>query len=345
MIQKPEDVETAIKKYNEDVEREIIASIKPGKWDTERNQVLLEREELHALMGAFKRWQAEVGFGPIPVGKGNKTPPSDRTLVEGWTTMARRFDLDESSYFALYSYPGGRVRRVAFRLAEKAINDPLRTPSSDQWQQHFRRNSVIPTVDLGDEFASERNVVIMPNLDLINAFDIFARPDEISNWEGFDSMKDLTWSDSMKLMQVASVALRAQHGEGKVVAESTLQNLSVTKSGLPLWTEAEMGYASKTSVTRRFAGDVHTLLVSGWNVLSGHYGEGFDPEALAKHILSVHEAGVVREVGEISQAEIPWRQRKAFEFIGQFRVGAPLKAYEAMRVQIREQVEALLVLS
>lgn len=342
MIQKFDDIERAMNQYNDDVEREVSASIKTGTWDRERNQVRLEREELQALMAAFQRWQAEVGFGHIPVGVGNKTPPSDRVLVEGWTTMARRFDLEESSYFALYSYPGGRVRRAALRLAEWGIRDPLRTPSARHWQQRFSSNSVIPTVALTEVFAGERNVVIMPHVDLINGYDVFARPIAIKNWGEFLPLKDLPWSEAMKLMHKASLALRTKHEQGKVVAEATLQNLSITKTHVPLWTEAEMDYAPKTLPINRFARDVHTLFVSSWNVLCGHYGETFDPEALAQGIFPVHAPDVLGEIVKVSQADIPWSQKQVFEYLGQFRLGADLKMLNDIQERIRVMIEGIL---
>lgn len=342
MIWSTDRAEREIGSYNKQLIAEFTAATKTDLWDRQRNQVRLDREELRSLMDAVQLWKKQVGFGTVPISTGNKTPPSDRVLVEGWTTMAKRFDVGEGGYFVLYSYPGGRIRRSAFRLAEKVINDPLRTPSANEWQGCFVNNSVIPTIELTPEFGGNRDIVIMPYLDLINAFDVFARPDQIRNWEQFLTIKGLPWRDAMKLMQTASVALRAKHEQGKVVGESTLQNLSITKSGLPLWTEAEMGYRARTAPINRFARDVHTLCVSGWNVLACHYGDAFDPDLFGDSVLAVHSADVLREMTMVGQENIPWAQRKAFEYIGQFRTGADLKAFEAIRSLVRAQVDALL---
>lgn len=342
MIWTPERAGTEKARYNANLATEIAGAITSGTWNRDRNQVIVDRERVHAIMTDVKRWQEEVGFGPIPLGQGNKTPPSDRVLVEGWTTVSREIMFDRDAYFALYSYPGGQVRRAGARLAEKVTDDPLRTPSAAEWEQRFSANSVIPTVDLASENDGDRNVVVMPYLDLISAYDVLARPDQIANWEKFTQFKDLSWSEAMKLMEAASVALAAKHDSGLVVGESTLQNLALTKQGLPVWTEAEMGYVSDMPPMRRFSSDVRTLLVSSWNVLASKYGEKFDPEALAQAILPVHSVAVLQDLAVASDISMPLLQRLSFDWFSQYRMGADLKMYEMVRKRIRDQVEELL---
>ncbi len=342
MIWTPERVDTEKARYNANLAKEIEGSLASGTWDRDRNLVIVDRERARAIIGDIRRWQKEVGFGPIPRDRGNKTPPADRVLVEGWTTMSRKVVVDQDAYFSLYSYPGGRIRRAGIRLAERVIDDPLRTPAANKWQWHFMNNSVIPIVDLSSEDDSDRNVVVMPHLDLISAYDIFARSDQISNWEGFTQLKDLSWTEAMKLIETTSVALAAKHDQGLVIGESTLQNLAFTKQGLPLWVEAEMGYVNGVTPNRRFSSDVRTLLVSSWNVLAGKYGEKFDPEALAQAVLPVHPQPVLRDLVAASDIPTPRLQRWSFDLFNQYRRGADWKTYEMVRKRMRDQVAALL---
>lgn len=341
MIWTSEKAHKAIADYNTHLARELDGAIILGSWNRDRNQVIVDRERVRAILKEMKGWQNEVGFGSIPRAEGNKTPPSDRILVEGWTTMSRKFTVGEDTYFALYSYPGGRVRRAGVRFLERLIDDPLRTPSANQWQNQVMQNSVVPIVDLSGENDDGRNMVVMPYLDLINTYDIFARPDQIRNWEGFARFKDLSWAEAMKLLETASVALAAKHDLGLVVGESTLQNLALTKQGLPLWVEAEMGYVEGMAPHRRFSSDVRTLLVSSWNVLSGKYGEKFDPEALAQAVLPVHPMPVLQDLVEVSDVPMPLLQHWSFDQFSQYRMGADRKTYETIRKRISDLVAGL----
>lgn len=341
MIWTSEQSHRAIADYNAHLARELDGAITSGTWNRDSHQVIVDRERVRAILNEMQNWQKEVGFGPIPRAEGNQTPPSDRILVEGWTTMSRRFSVDRDPYFALYSYPGGRIRRAGMRFVERLIADPLRTPSANQWQQHFINNSVIPTVDLSAESDVERNIVVMPYLDLISAYDVFVRPDQIRNWEGFARFKDLSWAEAMKLLETASVALAAKHDFGLVVGESTLQNLAFTKAGLPLWVEAEMGYVKGMAPNRKFSSDIRTLLVSSWNVLARKYGEKFDSEDLAQAILPVHPSPVLQDLVKASAVPMPLLQHWSFDQFSQYRMGADRKMYAIVRQRISDLVAGL----
>lgn len=344
MIWTQEQREREVTNYQHRLHR-VIGSNVVDVWDEKKNQVVLTRERLVQLFHKLKPWLAIARLAPMATSSGYPVDASYDAQIEGFTTQSHRVQLDDGSeFFALYNYPHGKWRRRSDRFTEFFTGDKMRKPTPTDWKGRLESRSVIPTVQMPSDFghSDQADLVVMPYVPSINGYDLFARPEQIKDWGIFESMKGMSWQESMQLLQKVAVALTALHSNKLSWGESILQNVVFTPEKIPLWVDAEMAYRDMTW-QREQATDVRNLAVSSLGSLAQGYMADFDQDEVLYSLLQVQSEEVLVDLDQLCAEQMGWLQARAFEHFGKYRLGAKDRAhFEATKLAIRAKLKQLL---
>ena len=326
-------------------QKRVIESRIVDPWDEEKNQIVLDRTRLAQLFNQLAPWLEKARVAPMATSKGYQVDAAYGARIEGFTTQSHRVLFDDSSeFFALYNYPKGKLRRRSDRLTEALTGEKMRKPAPNNWKERVESRSVIPTVQMPADLGhpDQADLVVMPYIPSINGYDLFARPQEITDWGIFQDMQGLNWQQSMQLLQKVAVALAALHTNKQSWGEAILQNVVFTSERIPLWVDAEMAYRDMTW-EREQATDVRNLAISSLGSFANRDRHGFDQDELLSTLLTVQSAVVLADLDRLCTEPMGWRQAQVFEQFGKYRLGAKNRAhFESCKVAIRGKLKELL---
>lgn len=259
----------------------------------------------------------EVKNSPVAVDKGYKVAAEYDSQVQGWTTQSKIFTLPNGKkLFVLINFTASKWRRWSDRFMEAISGDEMRKPKNADWKKTVESRSNVPTVaGLPD------NIVAMPYIESINAYDVFAHQKDIKNFGNFGWAKDLKVNDKIDLLAPITSELKKVHASGKTWGDSILPNFILTKNREPLLVDAETTYEN-IDVTRQCATDLRNLITSACGAL--RRGDGIDKfDAVVDKVLSSYnDSNMSTALKNLCQEGLSWRKELFFNLFGRFRVGS-----------------------
>jgi len=297
------------------------------------NTIVLNRTNKQFLDHEIHRFIDSVKNDPVAVNKGYKVAASYDSQVQGWTTQSRIFNLPNGKrVFVLVNFPASRWRRMADRFMETISGDEMRKPKNDDWKEIVESRSTVPTIE---GFPS--NVVVMPFIESINAYDIFAHQKSIKNFGDFGWAKGLKVDGKLDLLDPMVGELKATHLEGKTWGEAILPNFVFTKDKKAVLVDPETTYENLTQAQER-ATDLRNLITSVCGALKR--GDGFsDFGSISKKVLSSYgDFDILSSLRDLCVNGLSLRKELVFNLFGRHRVGSTNlnEFYEVTSAIVRE---------
>ncbi|MCR4256404.1 MAG: hypothetical protein NUW08_01730 [Candidatus Uhrbacteria bacterium] len=294
-------------------------------------QILLTQEEYVQLNQETDAFFEEVRYSNTATAIGFDVAAAYDAHVKGWTTRSKIIEINGKKLFALCNYPSSRARRLFDRSMEAVSGDPMRKPKPEQWKKIVESRSTVPTVA-----GTPEDMVVMPYIESINAYDIFANQKEIKDFGPFDWAKDMDVETKIALSKELAETLKTVHESGKTWGESILPNFILTKEKIPILIDAETTYEDIPTGEQK-ATDVRNLMSSISGALARSAGiTDFSP--IIREVLAGYpDPEVLAELERICSKPQPWRQRMIFSFFSRFRLGATsLEEFERVKKAIVE---------
>jgi tRNA A-37 threonylcarbamoyl transferase component Bud32 len=280
-------------------------------------QIALSGRDTRLALSEAIKFGKQVEGSKVAISKGYKVAAAYDAQVQGWTTQSKIITLpDGKRLFVLYNYPAGNWRRLADRFMEFLSGDKMRKPKPKDWKSTVESRSNIPTIkDMPD------NVVVMPFVESINAYDIFAHKKDIKDFGPFDWAKDISVEERIKLLEPMAVELERIHKAGRTWGEAILPNFILTKDKKPILIDPETVY-EQIPVPEQQATDLRNLITSACGSLAR--GERYsDFKVVIRNILAGYKdklvLGALKKLcGEPLSA---WKNL-FFNLFTRYRVGA-----------------------
>ncbi len=322
------EVESTTKKL-----RERLQSI-PEPTVSPEGQIRLTQGEYKKLNKKTDAFFEEIKDSKTATTVGYKVEAAYDSQVKGWTTRSKIMEIEGKKFFALCSYPASRTRRLFDRFMEAVSGDPMRKPKPEKWKETVESRSNIPTVA-----GTPDNMVVMPYVESINAYDIFAHQKDIKDFGPFDWAETLDVEDKIVMAKGLAETLKATHDTGRTWGEAILPNMILTKDKEPILIDPETTYEGIPE-TEQKATDVRNLISS----ISGALARSADMKDFSPVVKSVLAGYPDKEVREelkrICSQPQPWRQRLIFDGFSRFRIGATsLNEFEQVKKTIVEVLE------
>lgn len=335
------DREFLTQQENNEVEQKMhqlkqrLASYKEVALNPEPQQIKLTPEEYKKLNKKTDAFFEEVKDSKTATNIGYEVAASYDSQVKGWTTRSKIIEIDGQKMFVLCSYPASRTRRLFDRFMETVSGDPMRKPTPEAWKDTVESRSNIPTIA-----GTPENMVVMPYVESINAYDIFAHQKDIKDFGPFDWAKEMTVEDKIAMCGEFAKTLKATHDTGRTWGEAILPNLILTKDKKPILIDAETTYEGIPENEQK-ASDIRNLISSISGALARSAGiKDFTP--IVRKVLHEYRDPEVRnELKRICSKPQPWRQRMIFNAFTKFRLGATdLDEFERVKKAIVEVLES-----
>jgi hypothetical protein len=286
------------------------ASVSPEK------QIRLTPAEYKKLNKKTDAFFEEVKDSKTATNVGYDVPAAYDAHVKGWTTRAKIIDIDGKKAFALCNYPASRWRRLSDRMMEYISGDPMHKPKPSTWKETVEARSNIPTIA-----GTPENMVLMPYIESINAYDVFAEQKNIKDFGPFEWAKTLTLEDKIAMAGDFAKTLKATHDTGRTWGEAILPNLILTKDKTPILIDAETTYEGIPTNEQK-ALDIRNLISSISGALA-RSAEVKDFRPIVKNVLDQYPDPEIRtELKRVCSQPQPWRQRLVFNTFSKFRLGA-----------------------
>lgn len=313
-----------------------LGNIPSDHYDADVNQVFLPSDALAELTSNIEKWREQARRAPTAWTHGYEVAADYGALVKGWTTLSKKIVLQNRwQIFVLYNYPQSVLRRNADRRNEWLIGDHMRKPRFAEWKSRVESRSIIPTIHgIPEDF------VAMPFIPSLNAYDIIARAEKITNWGDFSSWRNIELRPARVDLSHISTALAALHRRNLTWGEAILPNVIFTQEGLPIWVDAEMRYEGLSPEEER-ATDLRNLIVSASGAINGKWG--INDALICQAVVCVHPEEVLVELEKMCRYALPLRQRLLFDSFGKYRLGAKgLAHFERVRECIRVELDRIL---
>lgn len=276
----------------------------------------------------------EVKDSKMATDKGYQVAGAYDVRVQGWTTRSTIVEVEGKRVFVLCSFPAGATRRRFDRLMETLSGDPMRKPTPEGWKLTVESRSEIPTIA-----GTRPDMVAMPYLEVMNAYDLFAHQKDVRDFGPFGWAEEAGVADKLALVGPIAGALKGLHGKGKTWGEAILPNVVLDQERRPTFVDPETTYEGITDVEQR-ARDIRTLIGSVAGALAR--GDGYrDFQAVANLVLEGYgdDPETLEALDRFCARPMPFRQKLTFGFWGKFRVGATDGAeYEEVRLAIRAAI-------
>lgn len=300
------------------------------------NKISLTDEERVFVLNKINEFKQEVKGAKVAITVGYKVEADYDAQVQGWTTQSKVVEMpDGNRIFVLYSYPQGKLRRISDRFMEFLSGDKMHKPWSKDWKRIVEEKSNIPVfADTPD------NMVAMPFIKSINAYDLFAHQKDIKDFGDFDWAEGISVEERLELLPAVTQELERVHQSGKAWGESTLMNFIFTLDKKPILVDSETSYSPEVDLVEAQATDLRNFIVSVCGSLNR--SESYtDFENIVRRIFSNYGNEEVKsKLKEMAKAGISKRQRMFFNLFSRFRIGATdLKEFDKVLVTIGELSE------
>jgi len=280
-------------------------------------QIALSGRDTRLAIAEAVKFGKQVEDSKVAISKGYKVAAAYDAQVQGWTTQSKIITLpDGKRLFVLYNYPAGSWRRLADRFMEFLSGDKMRKPKPKDWKATVESRSNIPTIkDMPD------NVVVMPFVESINAYDIFAHKKDIKDFGSFDWAKDISIEDRLKLLEPMAAELARVHKTGRTWGEAILPNFILTKDKKPILIDPETVY-EQIPIPEQQATDLRNLITSACGSLAR--GEGYgDFKVVIKSILDGYkDKPVLDALKKLCSESVSLWKSLFFNLFTRHRVGA-----------------------
>lgn len=298
--------------------------------DFPKGGFVLPPEQLAALNLGIKTFKKIIKDSPTATSKGYPVAAAYDAKVQGWTTQSRIETLpDGKRVFVLVSYPNGKMRRRTDRFMEWLSGDSMRKPKPGQWKSMVESRSNIPTLQ-----AAPSDTVVMPYIESINVYDLFAHQKDIKDFGPFVWAEKMSVEERLKLLPAMARELAHTHQQGKTWGEAILPNFILTKDQQPILIDAETTYENSVPVAEQMASDVRNMIVSTFGALA-RAEKMTDPKEVINQIIDGYGPTILEPLKQLCSKKLPWRQRLTFNLFQRFRLGATDYAeFERVRTAI-----------
>jgi hypothetical protein len=316
------------------IDAELLGDFDAGVLVAE-NRMRLDAEASQALARELSSFAETTRDSKVATNKGYPVAAVYDAQVQGWTTQSRIVTLpDGQRLFALTSYPQGKRRRHLDRLMERLSGDPMRKPKPKDWKRIVESRNSIPTVE-----GTPENMVVMPFIESMNAYDLFAHQKEIKDFGPFSWAEGMSADDRLDLAPGIAEELSRVHGSGRTWGEAILPNVVLTKERKSIYIDPETTYEGIEETEQR-ATDVRNLITSICGALARSEGVQ-DFKRIAGRVLDGYRATeTIAALREICAKPLTFRNRLFFNIFSRFRVGSTdLNEFNRVREAIVQAID------
>ncbi|MFA7244961.1 MAG: hypothetical protein WC070_02125 [Candidatus Magasanikbacteria bacterium] len=320
-----------IEKANADQNNRQGYTIKNGKIILPPEQ----RLELEEVVSAFK---LEVGFVAPALIRGNKTATEYDSKVANFSTRTKIVELaDGSKYFVINNYSTSFIHRGLDSFMKRMTGTRMAKCKSRDWKDIFEERSRIPVLDI-----VEPNVVVLPFIPNVNAYDLFANREEIADFGECEYAKDIDENGLLDILKKITREVKRMHEADPPVTwgELILPNIIVDKEKQVHICDPETQYKKDVPLLEQKARDLFDFIMSSASAMANK--NGVDHSKTIENILS--EYGDIDVLGELARLAKEKTKLLHKLFFGYTKVRLGLsdkKEFEEIKKQIVEVVNNL----
>jgi tRNA A-37 threonylcarbamoyl transferase component Bud32 len=264
----------------------------------EKNTIILPEEQNSELQKKGQEHARKKKGSTPSLLKGDKTAAEYDIQVGNFSTRTGILHMDDGKrVFAVYNYDSSWIHRKLDGLSKRLSGDKMTKASSKEWKQLFEAKSNIPTIPNPDP-----NLVLMPYIPNVNAYDAIANNKTIENFGECDWAKTLSPGDKIVIGKSIIQELASLHGKNIAWGETILPNIILSKNQKPIIVDPEVSYGKNVPLEEQKARDLHDLLrsISGaLNKSEGVTDESYN--SVVKQLLdSYQDQKVITKLKEIS---------------------------------------------
>lgn len=164
---------------------------------------------------------------------------------------------DGRKVFAVYAHGGSFVHRTLDGVMKKLSGLKMKKVKRSKWKESFEEKSNIPVIRNDDP-----NMVLMPFISNVNAYDVFANNHDITDFGENEWAGEAGVEDKLLLAEGMVDELKRVHDDGQVWGESILPNIILDKEKRPIICDPEIRYHNSVSNTEARARDLKDLILS-----------------------------------------------------------------------------------
>lgn len=241
----------------EDV-REVIASLEPySDRQAARNTELLPAQKIE-LRNNIEIIKNSNRFALPAVAAGNATATEYDSKVRNFSTITNIVTLSGGEkLFVVYNYSASRVHRALDGFMKKATGCRMKKADFKEWKEQFEQKSRIPTIECED-----KNMVVLPFIPNINAYDLFANRGVIKDFGECDFANTVDTNGLLDILEKVVMEIQDSHANNITWGELILPNIIVDKDQNVHICDPETAYDDEVPLLEQKARDLLDLIIS-----------------------------------------------------------------------------------
>jgi tRNA A-37 threonylcarbamoyl transferase component Bud32 len=210
-------------------------------------------DELRKFRREAKLWTSTIVGVPIAATYGIR--------VNNFSTQTRIISLPSGrKVFLVYCHVGSVLHRLLDGLMKLLAGLFMCKVRRGRWQRRFEERSQIPPFVLSSGL---RNIMAMPFIPNVNAYDAFRRPAELAGLpKGFGWVKELDAAQKLRTADLIAKTLADYHRRGLNWGEVILPNIILDAEGRPTICDPEVEYFASVAPLEARARDLRDLTLS-----------------------------------------------------------------------------------
>lgn len=260
--------------------------------DHEQNEdgrIMLSEEEMADVILKVDEHKLRTDRSLPSILTGSPTATEYDSKATTFSTRTTIIEVNGKKIFVVRNYPLSFIHKGMDTAYKKLSGLHMAKARSGKWKERIEEKSEIPVIDYPD-----KDVVLMPYVDNINAYDAFANNHDIKNFGNCEWARDMHMDGKIELARSIAIELGRVHSTGKTWGEISLPNIIITPDRRPILVDAETEYDPHVPLLERKARDLRDTLLSVAGAV--HKSEGVaDYSAIVKAMLDAYPSDEVVE--------------------------------------------------
>jgi len=300
-------------------------------------KIILQPEQKQELLQHVVDFKSEVGFVAPALIKGNKTATEYDSKVANFSTRTKIVELaDGSKFFVINNYSTSFIHRGLDSFMKKMTGTRMAKCKSRDWKDIFEERSRIPVLDI-----VEPNVVVLPFIPNVNAYDLFANRGDITDFGECEYAKDIDNEGLLEIVNKIVREVKKMHEAEPPVTwgELILPNIIVDKDQEVHICDPETQYKKDVPLLEQKARDLFDLIISSSSAMANK--NGVEHRKTIENILGEYgDNDVLSELARLSNEKTKLLHKLFFGYT-QVRLGlSGKKEFEEIKKKIVEVINS-----
>ena len=273
------------------------------------SDIVLTPEQTQELQRRIAHIQREDVWKLPSLFRGNKTATEYDSQVSNFSTQTHLVKLaDGTKLFAVHNYRSSFMHRALDNFMKRMTDCRMTKAGYFSWKRRFEKKSQIPTIP-----NDTNDVVVLPFIPNINAYDLVNRADKISDVGECAFARGIDEAMTLDIFEDIIKEVERIHKDDVTWGEVNLQNVIVDKDKKIHICDPETAYDETVPMVEQKARDLFNLVISSTATIGQTYNTDYSM-TIKRMLDSYKDKEVIVELQRICAKKMSWREHIFFGY-------------------------------